>query len=174
MGLISEKLNNQLNELTGKSFSLNRLVDRGVSLLDVRWNLLKTSDNVHHRIAHAFPGDDFADSITYYQAQRNCESIYPATPAGDKNYENPKEFFDDLYAQIVEYENMIKDAVEEAVDEGDQTTKVFLDGLLSRLTPYVDLAQNLIDLITAYGDNSFHLQVFDSVIEDYMEDYKAY
>ena len=35
-GLIDKKLNNQINELIGKCFAINRMLDRGMSLLNVR------------------------------------------------------------------------------------------------------------------------------------------
>lgn len=168
MNLISDNLNSQLNELVGKCFAINRMLDRGMSLLLVRWKLINASHTLHPKVAHAFPSSLFADSISDYQASRNMETIYPATPIGDKNYDTPLEFFVDFYNECVLLQNMIYDAIDTALEEGDHSTKTFLDGLVSRLIPFTDLAQNLVDLVTQYGNDTFHLQVFDSVIDDYV------
>ena len=99
MGLISDKTNNLLNQLIGKCFSINRMLDRGMSLLMVRWKMVKTSEILHPAIAHAYPGDKFADSISDYQGQRDNETIYPSTPVGNKEYNNPLEFFIDYHKE---------------------------------------------------------------------------
>lgn len=168
VGLISEKLNHELDLLIGQAFALNRMLDRGMSLLAVRWKLVQSSKVLHEKAAHAYPSDLFADSISDYQALRDNESIYPATPIGDRNYDSPLDFFLDYHKENLKFEDMIKDTVDEAIEEGDVTTKVFLDGLLSRLTPYIALSQTLVDLATQYGNDAFHLQVMDSVLEKYV------
>lgn len=168
MGLISDKTNNLLNQLIGKCFSINRMLDRGMSLLMVRWKMVKTSEILHPAIAHVYPGDKFADSISDYQGQRDNETIYPSTPVGNKEYNNPLEFFIDYHKENLELEDMIKDAIDESVEEGDLTTKKFLDGLLERLIPYTAMSQTLIDLCKQYGMDSFHMQVLDANIDKYV------
>lgn len=168
MGLISERLNNQLNELIGKAFSINRMLDRGMSLLMVRWKMIESSRILHPAVAHAYPGDKFADSISDYQASRDMESIYPATPIGNREYEFPIDFFKDYLAENIEFEDMIKDAVDMAVEDGDHTTKVFLDGLLNRLVPYTALSQDLVDLVEMCDNDKFKLMMLDSDIDDYV------
>lgn len=168
MGLISEKLNYQLNELVGKCFAINRMLDRGMSLLKVRWKLIKTSDTLHSKVAHAYPSSIFADGISDYQALRDCETIYPATPIGNKDYSTPIDFFIDYHKENLELENMIKDAIEEAVEEGDHTTKKFLDGLLNNLSSFTALSQDLVDLFSKCDNNKFYMQMLDSEIDDYV------
>lgn len=168
MGLISNELNEQLNQLIGKCFAINRMLDRGMSLLKVRWKLSLASDILHPKVAHAYPGDQFADSISDYQAQRDMESIYPATPMGNREYNNPLEFFEDFHKENLEFQDMIQDAMDQASDEGDRTTKKFLSKLLYRLVPFTDLSQTFVDLCHKYGNDDFHMQVFDSVIEKYI------
>lgn len=169
MGLISEKLNNELNQLIGQAFAINRMMDRGISLLAIRWKMPLSAEALHEPVAHLYPSSRFADSISDYQAQRDNESIYPMTPAGDRDYSFPIDFFKDYHRENLKFESMIKDTVDEAIDEGDTTTKVFLDGLLSRLTPMIALSQTLVDLATQYGNDAFHLQVMDSVIKGYVK-----
>lgn len=167
MGLISEKLNNELNNLIGEAFAINRMMDRGISLLNVRWKLIQTATAIHKPVAHQYSGF-FADGISDYQGQRDNESIYPATPIGNKEYNSPLDFFKDYHSENLKFENMIKDVIDEAIEEGDSTTKVFLDGVLKDLTPYIALSQTLVDLATQYGNDPFHLQVMDSVLKEYV------
>lgn len=168
MGLISDKLNKELDEVRGQAFALNRMLDRGMSLLEVRWKLIKSAEILHPRVAHVYLGDDFADSISAYQAQRDNESIYVATPSGDREYESPLDFFKDYHKENLKFEDMIKDTIDNAIEEGDTATKIFLDGLLGRLIPYISLSQTLVDLATQFGNDSFRLQVMDSIIEKYI------
>ena len=170
MGLIDENLNSQLNELVGKCFNINRMLDRGMSLLSVRWKLVQTSKILHPKLAHAFLGDLFADSISGYQGSRNNETIYPATDIGNREYEKALDFVVDYYKECIEFQNMIYDVTDMAIEIGDHTTKIFLDGLTIRLAPFTEIGQNLIDLFSDYGNDTFKLQVLDGFIEKYFPD----
>ncbi len=168
MGLISEKLNNQLNELIGKCFAINRMLDRGMSLLMVRWKMIESSKILHELVAHAYPGDKFADSISDYQGLRDMETIYPRTPVGDRDYNSPLDFFKDYMNENIELEDMIKDSIELAMKDGDYSTKKFLDGLYSRLLPYTALSKDLVDLVSNCENDKFKLMMLDSDIDDYI------
>lgn len=169
MGLISEKLNNRLNDIIGKCFEVNRLCDRGQSVLSVTFKMPKTANVVHQKLAHPAIGDLFADSIGEYQESRDNTTIYPATPIGNTEYSKPIDFFYEYQHLILDLESLVKDVVDDAIEEGDTTTKVFLDGFLARLVPVVANSITFIDLFTQYGNDSFHLSVLDSVIEDYIK-----
>lgn len=168
MALISEKLNNQLNDIVGKCFAINRMLDRGMSLLKVRWKLSHASDILHTKAAHAYTGDKFADGVSNYQALRGNETIYPATPIGDKDYNSPLDFFIDYYNENIDLQNMVEDAIDEAVEEGDATTKAFLNGLLKVLASYTALSQDLIDLFSKCDNDAFKMQILDFEIDDYV------
>lgn len=140
-----------------------------MSLLNVRWKMIKSASILHPKVAHAFPSDIFADSISDYQASRNMESIYPATPIGNREYEAPIDFFKDYLAECIEFEDMIKDATDTAIDDGDHTTKVFLDGLIGRLVPYTALAMDLVDLVEMCDNDKFKLLMLDSQIDNYIK-----
>lgn len=168
MGLIQEELNNMLNELVTKCFSINRILDRGVSVLNIKFKMLNASNVIHHNIAHAYLGDKFADSISDYQSSRNNLTIYGETPKGDRDYNTPLEFIQDYYNLNLELQDMISDTIDKAIEIGDNTTKIFLDGLLYRLSEYTAISITLVDLFTDYGSESFNLQMLDSVIDKYI------
>lgn len=169
MGLISDKINDRLNEIIGKCFEINRLCDRGQSVLNITFKMPKTANIVHQLLAHPIIGVDFADSIGDYQESRDNLTVYLATPIGNENYENPIDFFYAYNRKVLELENLVKDVIDDAIEAGDTTTKVFLDGFLSRLVSVIANSITFVDLFNQYGNDSFHLSVLDSVIENYIK-----
>ena len=168
MGLISEKLNNMLCEIIGECFAINRMLDRGMSLLDTKFAMKNTAALLHPGLAHVFLGSKFADGIGDYIGSRNNLVYYPATPIGNKDYIAPLEFVKDFYAHMINLQTMTYDAIDEAVEEGDYSTKVFLDGFLKNIVEYTDIAQTLIDVFNSYGFSSVNLQLLDANIDKHI------
>ena len=168
MGLISEKLNNMLCEIVGECFAINRMLDRGMSLLDTKFAMKNTAALLHPGLAHVFLGSKFADGIGDYIGSRNNLVYYPATPIGDKDYIAPLEFVKDFYTHMINLQTMTYDAIDEAVEEGDYSTKVFLDGFLKNIVEYTDIAQTLIDVFNSYGFSSVNLQLLDANIDKHI------
>lgn len=168
MGLISEKLNNMLCEIIGECFAINRMLDRGMSLLDTKFAMKNTAALLHPGLAHVFLGSKFADGIGDYIGSRNNLVYYPATPIGDKDYIAPLEFVKDFYTHMINLQTMTYDAIDEAVEEGDYSTKVFLDGFLKNIVEYIDIAQTLIDVFNSYGFSSVNLQLLDANIDKHI------
>lgn len=168
MGLINEKLNNMLCEIIGECFATNRMLDRGMSILDTKFAMKNTAALLHPGLAHVFLGDKFADSIGDYIGSRNNLVYYPMTPIGDKDYNTPLEFVKDFYLQMINLQTATYDAIDEAVEEGDYATKVFLDGLVKNIVEYTDIAQTLIDVFGAYGSNPVNLQLLDANIDKHI------
>lgn len=168
MGLISEKLNNMLCEIIGECFATNRMLDRGMSLLDTKFAMKNTAALLHPGLAHVFLGSKFADGIGDYIGSRNNLVYYPATPIGDKDYIAPLEFIKDFYTHMINLQTMTYDAIDEAVEEGDYSTKVFLDGFLKNIVEYIDIAQTLIDVFNSYGFSSVNLQLLDANIDKHI------
>ena len=168
MGLISEKLNNMLCEIIGECFAINRMLDRGMSLLDTKFAMKNTAALLHPGLAHVFLGSKFADGIGDYIGSRNNLVYYPATPIGDKDYIAPLEFVKDFYTHMINLQTMTYDAIDEAGEEGDYSTKVFLDGFLKNIVEYTDIAQTLIDVFNSYGFSSVNLQLLDANIDKHI------
>ena len=168
MGLISEKLNNMLCEIIGECFAINRMLDRGMSLLDTKFAMKNTAALLHPGLAHVFLGSKFADGIGDYIGSRNNLVYYPATPIGDKDYIAPLEFVKDFYTHMINLQTMTYDAIDEAVEEGDYSTKVFLDGFLKNIVEYTDIAQTLIDVFNSYGFSSVNLQLLYANIDKHI------
>ena len=168
MSLIAGGLNNSLNALVGKCFQMNRLLDRSVSLLNVKFHLTNTAEVLHYKAAHIYLGEKFADYIADYQALRNNETIYPATIAGDDVFDNPLSIMLQFHSENLAFENMILDAIDEAEDVGDFTTKHFLEKLLDNLAEMTALSETLVDVFRDCDNEKFKLLMLDSVIEEYV------
>lgn len=167
-GLIDKKLNNQINELIGQCFAVNRMLDRGMSLLNVRWKMVKTAQILHPKVAHAFPSAEFADGLSDYQAQRSNETVYPATPIGDREYDKPIDFFNDMLKELLSLQDMLYDTYEAANDISDYTTKAVISGIIKNLVKYTDIAQLLIDLAENFGSDTMGIALMDASIDKYI------
>ena len=157
-----------LCEIIGECFAINRMLDRGMSLLDTKFAMKNTAALLHPGLAHVFLGSKFADGIGDYIGSRNNLVYYPATPIGDKDYIAPLEFVKDFYTHMINLQTMTYDAIDEAVEEGDYSTKVFLDGFLKNIVEYTDIAQTLIDVFNSYGFSSVNLQLLDANIDKHI------
>lgn len=166
--LISETLRKSLCEIIGKCFEMNRFLDRGMSLLDTKWILKNTSQKLHPALAHAFLGDKFADSIGEYLGSRNALVDYPATPEGSFDFEEPIDFFVEFLNRMINFQDLLYDIREECSDEGDYTTKLFINNLIKTTSNYTNQAQLLVDLFNKYGKTEAGLLILDNEIDDYI------
>lgn len=161
--LISEELNTEFSNLVGKLFTLNRICDRGVSVLSVTFAMNKSSELIHKHFCHLPP--TLADSISEFQDSRNCLTVYPATPIGDKNYQKPIEFFQELLDFIIIFEGEMDNIREIAKESGDYASMVFLDSFMLKIIPLTRQCLLLVDKANAYGED---YQSFDHRIEDWI------
>lgn len=170
-GLISEALNVSLNNLIGKANTINRLLDRQMSLLSNKFLMKNASKLLHPRHAHFF-SLVMADLIGDYQDKRSNLTEYPGTEdeVGRRDYQFPRELFNDSLMMIIEFENMIHDAIEIAIEEGDYTTKQFLNELLEKLIEDIDLAQTMAEMSKLWGDAPQSWLAFDANINKYISD----
>ena len=169
MELITSSLNNSLNELVGKCFHMNRLLDRSVSLLNVKFHLINTAEVLHYKAAHVYLGADFADYIADYQTLRGNETTYPATIAGNDVFDNPLSILLQFHSENLAFENMVLDVIDDADDIGDFTTKHFLEKLLDNLANMTALSATLVDMFRDCDSDKFKMLMLDSVIKEYIQ-----
>lgn len=168
MALISEKLNKGLDDIVTKFFYLNRIADRGVSVIDVKFVMNNSAQIIHQKLAHAFPL--IADEVSEFQGKRGCLTIYGLTPLDDTDYASPMDFFERLMGEMLVAEALVGDAIELAIEEDDYTTRAFLQKFLVDLIPYTHACMIIVDKARAYGgdwmrfDHDF--DDFDAMFED--------
>lgn len=162
MSLLSEPVNKKLDELLTMCFAGNRLCDRAMSVLSVKFVMNKTESILHPGIAHLFP--KLGDVVSEYQSDRNQTSIYGLTPLDATDYASPQEFFEKLLEFVEDMESLSYEVKQTALDENDQTTVAFIDDFIEILIPLTNQCLLLVDKGKAYNGN---WMAFDHNIEDF-------
>jgi Ferritin-like domain len=163
--LIPDELNNKLNEIIGANFRLNRLMDRGMSILSTKFALIKCVNEIHPKLAHLYPL--LADKISDFQNSRDNLSIYPETPIGNEDYSTPLEFFEKLLEYQINLEFLVGEALDKAKEE-DIVTYVFLEHFLRKLNPVTDQILILINKLEMYGNDSQAWMLFDAHVKKFI------
>jgi ferritin len=164
-GLLSENIKKSLEDIVRHSFYINRIADRIVSVLSVKFVMPSTADIYHHKYAHWAPA--YADIITEYMDARDCTTIYGETPKGDQEYENPLVCFNKSLEMNLELEVLLKNAIVVAKDESDYTTMVFLQHSLEQVVPITKDLLILVDKMEFYGDTPKDWMKFDHDIPNF-------
>ena len=164
-GLLKAEVKSALEEIVKKCFYNNRMFDRMVSLISVKFVMPITGDIIHHRLAHLYP--TIADIISDYMAQRNCTTIYGETPAGNQEYDSPLDCFNYMLELNLQLETIVNNAIKISYENGDYTTKVMLDKFLLNLIAVTDDLLLIVDKSTMYGDSEMSWMKFDHDIEDF-------
>ena len=164
-GLLSVGTKEKLEEIIKHCFYCNRIADRIMSALSVRFVMPITVSILHPNLAHLYP--ILADEISDYMDARNCTVIYGETPVGNQNYETPKECFEKMLKLNLELETLTIEAIKYVENEKDYTTKVFLDSFLKELIPITASILLLVDKARLYGDEPSKWMDFDHDIEDF-------
>lgn len=164
--LINDRVNNSLNLLVQKCFEGNRILDRIMSQLSIKFTMNHTSDALHPILAHAFPL--IADLIGDYQDSRNALTSYLETPMDNTDYETPLNLFTRFFNYMEELEGSICDVIDIVEEENDRMTKVFLEKFLLAIQPYTAQAILLVDKISMYGDEPQDWMQFDRNIDDFL------
>ena len=161
--LISEQLTNKLNDLVTTCFALNRLCDRAMSELSVKFTMPKTSNLMHPSLAHVYP--KLADIIGDYMDGRDTLTGYGLTPADNTDYASPLDFFQKLLDMQVDFESQIYEAITMSEEDSDLSTKEFLKNFLSTITPITAQIILIVDKAEAYNNDWMR---FDTDSEDFI------
>lgn len=161
--LINEKVENSLNLIIKEFFWGNRLLDRIMTNLVIMFVMPKTESTLHIPLAHKYPL--FSDELGGYMERRNCLVGYLDTPADMTVYNTPLEAFQKYLDYQVELEDLIQEAMNVAIDEGDIMTKKFLNNLLLEVGVYTNQALLLVDKAGMYGNDKFAWMMMDEHAE---------
>ena len=161
--LINDKINDSLNLLVQKLFLGNRLLDRIMSVLSVKFVMKSTVDVLHPLLAHSYPL--LADQISDYQDSKDCLTDYLDTPTDKSDYNTPKDAFVAYLDYSKELEEFIDECVQICKDNGDRTTKVFLEKFLLEIQKFTSQAQLLVDKAESYGNSPSQYMEFDRDIQ---------
>lgn len=150
-GLISDELNSSLSELVGECFAGNRLLDRMMSIINVKFSMNRTEHVLHSGLAHKFPL--LADKISTYQASRNNLTVYPETPLDASDYTSPLEAFSKFLTYMRRLEGYVIEVINESKEIKDVMTEQFLNRFLLNLNRYTEQAILLVDKAEKYEND---------------------
>ena len=126
---IHEETINAVHELNGFAFRMNRLWDATVSVLGVTYACHTASGLIHHKIAHWYPA--IADTLNEKCLENfNILAYYPATPAGDVEYDNLVDMMAQMLDKTIEFQNAVMGVKQIAHDMQDYMIEVEIDKIL--------------------------------------------
>lgn len=160
--LIPDFLNNKLDEIVTKCFEGNRIADRGMTILSVKFAMNKTEKHLHPELAHKFP--KLADDVSGFQDSRNNLTFYGLTPADNSDYMHPADFFEKMLVYMYELEALISETAEIAKEE-DFVTYSFLTSFMGKVSEVTAQCILLADKSEAYRND---IMGFDHRIKDFI------
>lgn len=166
-GLLTISMKQSLERIIKHCFYCNRISDRIVSWLSVKFVMPITANIIHSNIAHMYLGNLGADGISEYMDSRNCTVVYGETPIGDQEYDNPRDCFNKLLEINLEWENLVKDSIKLAKEEGDYTTMVFLQTYLANIIDITKDILTLVDKSEMYDDSKSGWMRFDKDVKSF-------
>ena len=149
---ISPKTNDCLNLIIQELFYINRIIDRAVSVMNVKFTCVKSSKLIHLYFAHDFP--ILADKIAEIQDSFNMVTDYLETPADITDYNSLTVIFDRILEHVTKANDLIVNAIETATEEANFNVKVSLENFLANVyIDYIKQAMILKDKAVLYGND---------------------
>lgn len=152
MGLTSEKTLEKVQALFDKMFDINSLLDRQVYLLDIKWNMPKYQNFVHHKISHQFPL--FADKIQEFGSLRGDLFFRGIVPSHREDYDTVSELTSAFVMELAEVEKICADCIYTAIENKDLMYEDFIRSFqVDIIAPMVKQSVVFYNAIRAYEDN---------------------
>lgn len=148
--IVTQETQNVIIELIGECFKMNRILDRQVSVLGVKFVYSNTANLCHQYIAHYFP--TLADKLGELCLERyNIPVAYPATPAGMQDYSDAEELIHDMEDKVIEFQTKFMGACRVAFENNDIHVYTDLLDLLEDVNEVVEQVILLADKINKYN-----------------------
>lgn len=141
-----------LYELISECFSLNRKLDRQVSVLGTKFAMNNTANLCHQGFAHLFP--QLADEIGEKCLERyNITVEYGFTQEAKSDYSTISEIIYLMNDEIIEFQNMLMGAIKFSYENNDIQIYSDLLDILRNYNKIVEQSILLVDKVELYGDN---------------------
>ena len=101
-----------LNDLLRSFFQMNSIADNMAYSLDCELNCPQASEIFHHKFAHVFPSDTFADKLSEIMVQEGVRPIRKSLEANVDIYDNIELLFNDAYTEMEKLKKKILDVIE--------------------------------------------------------------
>lgn len=163
MMLIAEETIEKINLLIQAMFNHNRTLDRFLGWADSQWSFVTFSKVFHEKYAHLMPllADQFADILLRY----NIAPKYYETKRDTRTYSGMLDFFETNLNEHIETYELIKSAIQTAVDNGDFNVEADLKQFLRIWNKFMNQAILLRDKAQVYGEEN--KAMFDGFAEQF-------
>lgn len=129
---------NKLNELAGKCFDANAVVDNLAYSLDYHY-YNEIAKIVHLRVAHKLP--EFADMITDKMLELSARPVRVDIKGYAEDYEELEKIFDALYTTMRGILEDTRKLISIADLNEDDEVRIFCEEFLTMVSPYVKQAE---------------------------------
>lgn len=147
---------NKLNELAGKCFNANAIVDNLAYSLDFHY-YSEIAKIVHLRVAHKLP--EFADLITDKMLELSARPIRVDIKGYNEDYEDLSKVFDTLYDTFRELLEETRKLISIADLNEDDEVRIFCEEFLTMLSPYVKQAEEWINAIKVMDPHTLNIHI---------------
>ena len=161
--LVSKPTQDALMELIKQSFTLNRVFDRLVSYMGVKFAMNQTAELLHRGYAHLYPrlADVFgARCLEAY----NIPVIYGETPRGDEDYSTVSECIRAINKRTIDFQTLTMGVCKIAYNNNDLQVYADMLDILKKVNEYVTQTILLEDKIEVYGNN---IAAYDHDVKDF-------
>ena len=149
--IVTQTTQDAVMELIKQCWIKDRLLDRAVSVLGVKFAMSNLSKYIHEDIAHYFTA--LSDQIGELCLERyNISVLYGATPAGYEDYESVEDIITTVKEQVIEFQSMFIATCRIAFDNNDLHVFADLQDLLEDYNPIVEQMILVDDKMRFYGE----------------------
>lgn len=161
--LISEATEEKVNLLIQAMFNHNRSWDRFMAVAQVDWAMDNFTKVFHDGLAHTYLGlvDLLGDILLRY----NIAPKYYETKRDTRTYSGMLDFFETNLNEHIETYELIKSAIQTAVDNGDFNVEADLKQFLRIWNKFMNQAILLRDKAQVYGEEN--KAMFDGFAEQF-------
>jgi len=149
--LIDNRTIKEINLISQQCFWLNRVTDRAVSVLSIKFGMPITANIIHQKLAHKYPL--LADDVNEILDMFNEYTDYLETPADVRDYEDIVELFQSILDENIKLYDMVRNAIFVCRETTDVNVETHLLDFLEDVNEYVAQTITLRDKAVSLKDN---------------------
>ena len=153
---MSKESYDKLNQLAGKCFNANAIVDNLAYCLDYHY-FNEIAKVVHLRVAHKLP--EFADLITDKMLELSARPIRVDIKGYSEDYEKLQPIFEELYKTMVELLEDTRKLIGIADLNEDDEVRIFCEEFLAEISMYVKQAEEWVNASKKMDEHTLNIHI---------------
>ena len=148
----------KMNQLAGKCFNANAVVDNLAYCLDYHY-YNEIAKVVHLRVAHKLP--EFADQITDKMLELSARPIRVDIDGYDKDYDKLPDIFEELHKTLLDLLEATRSLISSSDLDGDDEVRIFGEEFLTQISVYVKQAEEWKNASEKMDANTLNIHIKD-------------